>query len=195
MMQKKMHPSKRILRRFCNTLLFAFTVLFALTLSRALTLSLALTHSHMLLLSHVLLLFKCSYSLTRSYSSEAINQFLVFFSYWCCCFLLLKSKCPWLSQMPQYICRRAHAASLWKKGTSDVSFDTRYDAAKKDGVNFSELYSEDVQFVLSRTNHHHHKLNKKGERVPLTACRLKTNKSQTQCTSRGTAGQDFFFLK
>ena len=90
--------------------------------------------------------------------------------------------------MPQYMTRSSRPGSLWKTAIGEDTFEAQYEAAKKDGVNFSEVYFEDVQFVLSRTNHHHHKLNKNGERIPLTACRLKTKKTQTQCTWGETAG-------
>ena len=36
----------------------------------------------------------------------------------------------------------------------------------EEGEVLSQTYLEDVQFVLSRTNHHHHKVNKKGVRIP-----------------------------
>jgi hypothetical protein len=38
-----------------------------------------------------------------------------------------------------------------------------------------------VQFVDSRTNHHHHKRNSKGERVPLSACLSKVKKKTLKC--------------
>ena len=60
-------------------------------------------------------------------------------------------------------------------------FDTLYNKARAEGAAFEKSYLEDVQFVVSRTNHHFHKLNRKGERVPLSACLPKTKKKVLKC--------------
>ena len=51
------------------------------------------------------------------------------------------------------------------KGVTIAIFSMRA-GAMEEGEVFSQTYLEDVQFVLSRTNHHHHKVNKKGVRIP-----------------------------
>ena len=63
---------------------------------------------------------------------------------------------------------------------SERSFPDRVARAKAEGAVFKAAYLEDVQFVLSRTNHHHHRLTKKGL-VPLTACKAKGKKSGNVC--------------
>ena len=71
--------------------------------------------------------------------------------------------CLWLSQIPQFY--GVEGISLWKDNIVGADFDSRYEAAKAEGSLFETQYLEDVQFVVSRTNHHHHKLNSKGEMV------------------------------
>jgi hypothetical protein len=57
----------------------------------------------------------------------------------------------------------------------------------REGMTYSAKYSNDVQFVFSRVQHHMHKLDKKsGKRVPLSACRIKGkgDKQKKSCKAR-----------
>ena len=84
-----------------------------------------------------------------------------------------------LSQLPEYT-RAVPKASLWAAETDPDTFEEAYADARRDGETFRQKYMEDVQFVLSRTNHHHHRWTKHG-RVPLTACRPKGRKNSKVC--------------
>ena len=55
-----------------------------------------------------------------------------------------------------------------------------FEERKEEGKFFSKKYLTDVQFVLSRTNHHHHKWTKKGWQ-PLSACMPKGKKNSMVC--------------
>jgi len=84
-----------------------------------------------------------------------------------------------LSQLPQYTMASA-SPSLWNIERETETFEEAYESAQLEGETFSRNYLEDVQFILSRTNHHHHKMTKHG-RVPLTACKPKGKKNSRTC--------------
>ena len=84
-----------------------------------------------------------------------------------------------LSQLPEYT-RAVPPSSLWDCEKEPHKFEEAYEVARQDGEAFIRSYMEDVQFVLSRTNHHHHKWTKHG-RVPLTACRAKGKMNTKVC--------------
>ena len=86
-----------------------------------------------------------------------------------------------LCQLPRYVIPSA-SKGLWcpRSTTSQEDFQRQYDASKEEGNAFCQKYSEDVQFVLSRTNHHHHKWTKKGWK-PLSACMPKGKKNSMVC--------------
>ena len=84
-----------------------------------------------------------------------------------------------LSQLPEYT-KASPSPSLWGGERKTEIFEEAYEAAQLEGETFSRNYVEDVQFILSRTNHHHHKMTKHG-RVPLTACRSKGKKNSKTC--------------
>lgn len=94
-----------------------------------------------------------------------------------------------LSQAPLYLSREADpdqtgsAAPLWRAEagrTTQAEFAAMVSEAHAEGANFLAAYNEDVQFVLSRTNHHHHKMTKDG-RMPLGACRKKGKGNSKIC--------------
>ena len=81
-----------------------------------------------------------------------------------------------LSQFPTYF-RRSPSESLWsQEKCTTAEFSTRLKAAIEEGQNFKKVFLEDVQFVLSRTAHHHHKMTAKG-RMPLNDCQKKGQKT------------------
>ena len=74
-----------------------------------------------------------------------------------------------LSQAPLYLRREVDpaqtvsAAPLWQAEvgiTTQTEFAAMVSEAHAEGAKFLETYLEDVQFVLSRANHHHHKMTK-----------------------------------
>ena len=84
-----------------------------------------------------------------------------------------------LSQLPEYT-KAPASSTLWSSQRETETFEKAYEDAKLEGETFRRNYLEDVQFVLSRTNHHHHKMTKHG-RVPLAACRSKGKKNCQTC--------------
>ena len=55
---------------------------------------------------------------------------------------------------------------------------------QEDALRFCTEYDTDVQFILSRVQHHWHLKNKEGHRVPMKYCSVKGRRSQ-KCCKRG----------
>ena len=89
-----------------------------------------------------------------------------------------------LSQLPKYTMASA-SPSLWNSERETETFEEAHESAQLEGETFSRNYLEDVQFILSRTNHHHHKMTKHG-RVPLTACKPKGKKEESDLQGRSS---------
>ena len=56
---------------------------------------------------------------------------------------------------------------------------------KEEAAKFQREYEADVQFIFSRVQHHWHKLNDEGERVPMKYCKPKGRSSHSNCCLRG----------
>jgi len=78
-----------------------------------------------------------------------------------------------LSQLPRYVHRDHSRPGLW--GVDASQFASVYEGLQEEAHRWAQEFHSDVQFVLSRTNHHHHKRTPKGM-VPLSACRAKGKK-------------------
>ena len=71
-----------------------------------------------------------------------------------------------MSAVPSHVANDGPRPHLW---TADASMAD----LTRDGEEWNLKENRSVQFIFSRVQHHRHVLNKKGERVPLTACRSK----------------------
>jgi hypothetical protein len=110
-----------------------------------------------------------------------------------------------LSQMPAYMANKGGASNevssalLWSRTSASVpshssaeqsattsednSYAELYAEVMQEAKEFTAAYFKDIQFVQSRTNHHHHKMTKNG-RVPLTSCQKK-GKAQVKVCKHG----------
>ena len=110
----------------------------------------------------------------------------IYYKVYVCIATLNQDTIVYLGKRPHMFRRSSHGqfrTSTFGKNIFNVLkvFDTLYNKARAEGSTFEKSYLEDVQFVVSRTNHHFHKLNRKGERVPLSACLPKTKKKVLKC--------------
>ena len=110
----------------------------------------------------------------------------IYYKVYVCIATLNQDTIFYLGTRPHMFGRSSHGqfrTSTFGKNIFNVLkvFDTLYNKARAEGAAFEKSYLEDVQFVVSRTNHHFHKLNRKGERVPLSACLPKTKKKVLKC--------------
>jgi len=81
---------------------------------------------------------------------------------------------------PRFLYAGCNVPYLWEDGAPSRSADAcnkevagAWDQALEEAATFLARYTDHVQFIFSRVQHHWHALNDKGERVPLRYCKLK----------------------
>ena len=82
-----------------------------------------------------------------------------------------------LCQTPAFLQEDAdeHANINWTEACTNLELLPKL---QEDGAHFATQYKKDVQFVLSRVQHHVHKKDKDGNYVPLHSCQRKAAKGR-----------------